>query len=195
MCPMLAVSFIREGCARSRAVMNKATITLVLLALVGGVGATLLWSGDELSDLRPTAPEAVPEGVADTAGEELATPASAEVDTESAGEAFPADFLRAEAEVDDAESGRPLVLQVWHGRKGVPAPAAEVFMLDGSDGAKKGGGDPFAPHVSSQAETKGKRFEQAQDALESARATMDVITQEEMFRDEELAKLGDQRRG
>lgn len=51
---------------------------------------------------------------------------------------------------------RHLVVQVWEGKKGVPAAEADVFFMDGFEGPELK--DPFAQHWSDLAETRGRRF-------------------------------------
>ncbi|MCR9246534.1 MAG: carboxypeptidase-like regulatory domain-containing protein [bacterium] len=144
--------------------MNRFPIGVVLLlmavALMGGIGWWLLRGGDELAPLPVTGDVVAESAVRDAKPAAGAAPATVEV------ESVPHDFLRDEASVDKGEavrSGRPLVVQVWLGKKGVPAPAAEVFVFAGTDDTEDLVGDwkgnPFAPHLSELAEERGTRYE------------------------------------
>jgi len=135
--------------------MNRAPLVLLLVA--AGIAAFWLFSGEE-PDLRPEGSGATTEAAATDADEGAGqTAAAAGVEVEVADEVA-ADFLRAAVGVDEGPSGRALIVQVWLGKEGVPAPDAEVFVLEGSDEAKAQSEDPFAPHISELGETRGKRF-------------------------------------
>ena len=132
------------------------SILVLLLVATAGVAAFWLFSCKE-AGLGPIAlTEAAAPDAAQGAGDATA---AAGVEVGAADEVPPTDFLRVEVEADEQPSGRALVVQVWLGEEGVPAPDAEVFVLEGSDEAKAQGEDPFAAHLSELGETRGRRFE------------------------------------
>lgn len=138
--------------------MQKTPFVLVLLLLVAGLGGYLCWSSAD-PELKPVAAGGADvEGAADVSVDG-GTAALATGAVEVTEEVLPDDFLRDAVGADEGRSGRALVVQVWQGRKGVPAPLAEVFALAGTDDAKAVADDPYAQHISALAETRGTRFE------------------------------------
>lgn len=129
----------------------------LLLAVLVGVGVLLVGDGnppEEFSparqtgiDAQPLEPEEAPE----------IEPIDEQPETS---EESPLEGLRTLvlAEAEPGEDELPdLVVQVWSGRLGVPAPQAEVYVVDGFEGPELN--DPFAQHWSVLAEEHGDRFQ------------------------------------
>lgn len=139
--------------------MNRAPILVLMLLLVAGVGVLLVFSGNEPPLVRPDAP-VTPAAAAGDPARAVPAPAAADVGTEvDEVELLPEDFLRAEVEAEATDGS--LVIQVWRGKKGVPAPDAQVFLLDdleqrGFDWDELKG--EFTPHWSGVAEELGRRY-------------------------------------
>ena len=144
---MLSADFIQRG---------PALILLLLLVVVAGV--YLVWTGDNTRDVGPDTPEmwleddpvaTAPNGMKaiEAIDDEPASP-----DTQP-----PEGLLQiTRKKISAPGNTRPLVVQVWERKKGVPAVDADVFMLDGFGGAELQ--DPFGQHWSDLAENRGQRF-------------------------------------
>ena len=139
------------------------SVLLSLLVLAGAASAVWVWqmsgSTDHTLDLPEDWLEAEP-GTEEEAEEDVseriaAQEPAAEEDTESE---LP-DGLRTlygDEVVETQDSGRRLVLQVWIGKKGVPARETDVWFLQGAQGIRVR--DPFGQHWSDLATTRGERF-------------------------------------
>jgi len=140
--------------------MNKIPFVLALLIVIVGIGGYFLWSAAD-PELRPDASGTTAQRTDDAGDAAEVAVAGVVAVTEVASEEgeVPDDLRRALAASDEQSSGRSLVVQVWLGKSGMPAAAAEVFMLEGSDELKAQNDDPFAPHVSTVVEAEGRRFE------------------------------------
>ncbi|MEO6595845.1 MAG: carboxypeptidase-like regulatory domain-containing protein [Planctomycetota bacterium] len=136
--------------------MNKPSILLALLLLVVGSLAFLLWSSGDAPDVPPSSAERTDEvaHVEANAAAAGVTAVAPWADTQPAQQSPFDELLRTEAVVQP--SGQQLIVQVWQVKKGVPAPDAEVFLLDGFAGPELS--DPFAQHWSALAEDRGVRF-------------------------------------
>lgn len=136
--------------------MKKALFLSCLMSAAVAVGVFLLWPSGEPGlgqAVGPNAPSQVVEPLEAVAVQ--ADIASQEAELDELLSPLPVGLLRSEIERDGAEH-RLLVVQVWDRKSGVPAPAAEVFVLDGFAGEELG--DPFAQHWSHLAEEEGQSF-------------------------------------
>jgi len=137
--------------------MNKTPFLILLVLLLGG--AIFAWVGSDPSDITPNDTEAWleddPEAAnpidPDTLESSDAKPEEADAEVSEGLEEV------SREEITTAEgNARYLIVQVWEGKKGVPAAEANVFFLDGFEGPELK--DPFAQHWSDLAETRGQRF-------------------------------------
>lgn len=137
--------------------MSKAPILILLLAVAALAVAFLTWSGGNADVSGPDEPVTIAdEAQPPSAVLEVENGPTAEVPLAGDADAgaLPDGLLRSEVVV--TETSRPLIVQVWDHKIGVPAANAAVFVLDGFDGEEPG--DPFAPHWSDLAEANGLRF-------------------------------------
>jgi hypothetical protein len=135
--------------------MNKPFFLIAALGLLLATGLWIFWlAGNEV--VLPS-PPTVATDEADTEASVVSVEASltsadfAEVSSDDSAEQ--PDRSSVEIELDDAPR---LVIQVWNGKKGVVAPEADVFVLEGYQGPELR--DAFAPHWCELAETKGTRY-------------------------------------
>ena len=136
--------------------MNKALILTCLMSVAVAAGIFLLWPAQAPGLGGTVAPEPAVANVEEL--EPVAVQADvgvSEAELDALISPLPEGLLRSEIEVDGADE-RLLVVQVWHRKSGVPAPAAEVFVLDGFESDELE--DPFAQHWSHLAETEGRKF-------------------------------------
>jgi hypothetical protein len=143
--------------------MTKTPFVTLLVCLAVVAGGLFVWAGSEphvgLADL-PTIEafedesyELAVKPIADDTSDEDLTDANLE-DLEDVPEGL-RELAREEIEGEGAQA-RFLVVQVWKGKKGVPAAEADVFFLEGYDGPEIK--DPYAQHKSDLAEKHGQRF-------------------------------------
>lgn len=137
--------------------MSKAPILILLLAVAALAVAFLTWSGGTADVSGPDEPVTIADAIQPTSAV-LEVESGPTADVLFAGDAdagaLPEGLLRSEVVV--TATSRPLIVQVWDQKSGVPAANAAVFVLDGFEGKEPG--DPFAPHWSDLAETHGLRF-------------------------------------
>ena len=134
--------------------MNKSSLLNLLLILVVAAGAFWMWNSVATPGIAPITPEALRDDDPETTEmiDEIAPgDLVGELD-----DPLPEGLQRMVLEQADPGNTRNLVLQVWEGRRGVPAAEADVFILDGFDGPELT--DPFAQHWSTLAEERGQRF-------------------------------------
>lgn len=138
--------------------MNKTSLLLLLLFLVIGVtGAILLWTGHDGTETTTQEPlpqlEDAPE-----AGAPVEAPPRVDTGPRTDGQLPEGLRMIAGEEVEEAErSSSKLLVQVWDGKVGTPAPETDVFFVDGFAGPELK--DPFAQHWSALAEKHGQQFE------------------------------------
>jgi hypothetical protein len=135
--------------------MNKAPVLLLLLLVLAAAGIAVGWPDQDALDLPADVERVLAEELEAPTPDAMAAAATTSGEAPVAGGELPEDLLREEAEGGEA-SDEGLVVQVWLGKEGQAAPAAEVLFLDDIERRSQGG--PFAPHWSEQAEERGKRF-------------------------------------
>ncbi len=141
--------------------MNKTLSLILMVLLVGGAGAYFAMTGDDGLEVSQIETEVLVEDDGEAPDSLDADALQSEgVETEKFDDTLPEgleDFMREEVAGGEGEgNARALVLQVWDGKKGVPAVETDVFILDGFDGDRLK--DPFAQHWSGVAENQGQRF-------------------------------------
>lgn len=136
--------------------MNRVSLLSLLLLAFGIAGAALLWTDSDTPNRAPSAPAPWIEDELDGADPIDATAFELE-DTTSTENEVPEGLLElGREELPPPEDLGFFVMQVWDRKKGVPAAEADVFVLDGFEGAELG--DPFAQHWSYLAESRGRSF-------------------------------------
>ena len=134
---------------------------LSLLGVAGAASAVWVWQMSASTDTTLDLPEEWIESAPGTE-EPVGKEATERIPTEGPQVAVdpPVDdglrTLYSEEVVEPQDTGRRLVLQVWNGKKGVPAPETEVFFLQGTRGLQIN--DPFGQHWSDLATVRGQRF-------------------------------------
>lgn len=138
--------------------MNKTSLMILLVFLVGATGAVFVWTGDDATHLTSVASESWLDADPAVADPLEAAVESVEDPGDQSKSELPDGFLASmREEVAGAEGNtRLLVVQVWNGKKGVPAAETDVFFLDGFKGSELE--DPFARHWSDLAESRGQKF-------------------------------------
>ncbi|MEE2888547.1 MAG: hypothetical protein VX951_14040 [Planctomycetota bacterium] len=139
--------------------MNKTLFLALLVVLVGAACAFFVWAGSEATTVTPNEPIAwTQDETPDLASPVAVGESEAVAEDSDESEETPAGLLELSRQELEGERGnlRYLVVQVWNGKRGVPAPDTDVFFLDGYEGPELE--DPFAQHPGDLTEAHGQRF-------------------------------------
>lgn len=136
--------------------MNRSSLLISVLGLMLTSFAVMMWLGSEQS--VPPAPPASDGPALEIASEVASSAVEAAfvvADPDDEAEDVVDDESREEVVIEMDDSPQ-LLIQVWTGKRGVVAPEAEVFVLEGYK--RSGPRDAFQPHRCELAITLGKRY-------------------------------------